>query len=134
MSTVQSVSAGLAGRALAQVALPTADLPRAVAFYRDVLLINNQFETNGMAFFQLQNTRLMIGRREAGGPALGPGLIYFEAPDLPELGAELEARGVVFRGPAETLQRTGEGELKLRFLQDPDGNMVGLMGVVRADA
>ncbi len=132
MSTTQPVSAGLAGRALAQVALPTADLPRAVAFYRDVLGLPLLFETNGMAFFQLANTRLMIGRREAGGPALGPGLIYFEAPDLPELGAELEARGLVFRGPAETLQRTAEGELQLRFAPDPDGNMIGLMGVVRA--
>ena len=131
MSTAETVFAGLAGRALAQVALAVGDLPRAVAFYRDVLGLPLMFETNGMAFFQLGNLRLMIGRREPGGPTLGPGVIYFDAPDLPELGAELEARGLVFRGPAETLQRTAEGELQLRFAPDPDGNMIGLMGVVR---
>ena len=122
--------AGLAGRALVQVALPTRDLARARAFYEGVLGLPLMFETGGMAFFQLGNTRLMVGEREA--EKLGPGAVYFDAPDLPALAAALERRGAEFVGPAETLQRAEAGELQLRFLKDPDGNLIGLMGVVVA--
>ena len=122
-------SSGLAGRALVQVALPTRDLARAKAFYADVLGLPLLLETNGMAFFSLANARLMVGEREA--ETLGPGVIYIDAPDLPDLAAGLEARGVAFVGPAETLQRTADGDLQLRFFRDPDQNMVGLMGVVK---
>ena len=135
MSTDHTIaSPGLAGRSLTQVTLPASDLPRAVAFYQDVLGLPLLFESNGMAFFQLANLRLMIGRQEPGRTAIGPGVIYFEAPDLETLGTELEGRGATFRGPAETVQRTADGELKLRFLLDPDGNMIGLMGLVAAGA
>jgi catechol 2,3-dioxygenase-like lactoylglutathione lyase family enzyme len=123
-------SPGLAGRALVQVALPTRDLARAKAFYEGQLGLPLLMETNGMAFFSLANVRLMVGEREA--ETLGPGVIYIDAPDLPDLAAGLEARGVAFVGPAETLQRTADGDLQLRFFRDPDENMIGLMGVVRS--
>ena len=120
---------GLAGRALVQLALPTRDLERAKDFYAGLLGLPLLFETNGMDFFALVNARLLVGEREA--EKLGPGAVYIDAPDLPEAAAALEGRGAVFEGPAETLQRTAEGDLQLRFLRDPDGNLVGLMGVVR---
>ena len=121
-------SAGLAGRGLVQVALPTRDLTRSRAFYEGVLGLPLLFETGGMAFYQLGGVRLLIGEREA--DKLGPGAIYLDAPDLPALGPELERRGVEFLGAAETLQRTPSGDLQLRFFKDPDGNLIGLMGVV----
>ncbi|HYF22142.1 MAG TPA: VOC family protein [Caulobacteraceae bacterium] len=121
------MSATLAGRDLVQAALNCTDLPRSVGFYRDVLGLPLMFETNGMAFFQLGNCRLMIGRGESGS---GGGCLYLDAPDLPSLGEALEGRGVVFLGPAETVQKTTGGDLKLRFFRDPDGNLLALMGVV----
>jgi hypothetical protein len=33
-------------------------------------------------------------------------------------------------GNIETLQRTDTHELKLQFFRDPDGNEIGLMGMV----
>ena len=94
------------------------------------------FETNGMAFFQAGNLRLMIGDRSRNddGVEFRPGgvALYFDAPDLPALGSALEARGVEFRGPAEVVQRTDAGELQLRFFEDPDGNLLALMGLVAA--
>ena len=123
-----STEPGLAGRSLIQVALAARDLERAKTFYVGVLGLPLLFETNGMAFFQLGNLRLLVGEREA--ETLGPGAIYFDAPDLPVLAEALEQRGVEFLGPAETLQRTEAGALQLRFFKDPDGNLIGLMGVV----
>ncbi len=121
----------LKDRALVQVALPTMDLPRAVAFYRDLLGLPLLFEVSGMAFFQLHNgVRLMVGTNA---PDLKPSeshAIYFDAPDLPMLAEQLVKRGITFRGPAQVLQKTATGNLMLQFFRDPDGNLLGLMGVV----
>ncbi len=126
----ESTTDSLGGRGLVQVALHTADLSRAVGFYRDVLGLSLMFEANGMAFFQLANLRLLIGTA-ARPPAEGDGTaLYFDAPDLETLGPALEARGVVFLGPPETVQKTAQAELKLRFFRDPDGNLLALMGLV----
>jgi len=121
------MSLTLSGRDLVQVALNTADLDRAIGFYRDVLGLPLLFETNGMAFFQLGDCRLMIARGEGSG---GGGCLYLDAPDLPMLAEALERRGVTFLGPAETVQKTAQGELKLRFFRDLDGNLLALMGVI----
>ena len=124
------MSDDLSGREFLQVALSTADLGRATAFYRDTLGLPFLFEVSGMAFFQVGAVRLMVG--DAGPdykPAAG-GVLYFNAPDLPDLAKALEARGVVFLHPAQTLQQTPEGDLMLRPFRDPDGNALALMGLV----
>jgi methylmalonyl-CoA/ethylmalonyl-CoA epimerase len=121
-------SSSLAGRNLVQAALTVSDLPRAIGFYRDTLGLPFLFETNGMAFFQLGNTRLMVGAGPNAAPSTG--VLYFDAPDLPELARALEAKAVTFLGPMQVLQKTAEGDLCLRAFRDPDGNFLALMGVV----
>ena len=120
----------LAGRGLMQVALTCRDLDRAKAFYLDVLGLKLLFEVSGMAFFQLDGIRLMIGLEHSPNQPLGGSVLYFDAPDIDALGAGLEARGVAFTGPAHVLQRTDSHELKLRTFLDPDGNALALMGMV----
>lgn len=123
----------LAGRDLMQVAVACSDLPRAVGFYRDLLGLPLMFEISGMAFFKVGNTRLMVGTNVSGDTTPRDGTcFYFDAPDLPELAAGLEAKGLAFMGPAEVLQKTEAGELQLRFFRDPDGNLLALMGTVAA--
>ena len=123
------VSSTLAGRKLVQAALTVTDLARSVAFYRDVLGLPLLFETNGMAFFQAGELRLMIGTNSSDPPARGT-VLYFDAPDIDDLAPALEAKGVAFTGPIEVLQRTETQELKLRIFRDPDGNPLALMGMV----
>ena len=123
-------TASLAGRPLVQVALTVRDQDRARAFYRDVLGLPLLFEAGGMMFFQLAGLRLMIGKEHAPGQPIGGSLIYFDAPDIDALGPALEARGVVFVNAAQVVQRTETHELKLREFQDPDGNVLALMGMV----
>ena len=96
----------LAGRKLVQVAFTCRDLDRARSFYQGTLGLPLMFEAGNMLFFQLEGVRLMVGQEEKPGGAIGGGVIYFDAPDIEALGAALEARGVVFARPAETVQRT----------------------------
>ncbi len=124
-----TLAGALAGRKLVQAALTVTDLSRSVAFYRDVLGFPMLFETNGMAFFQAGELRLMIGSNSPDPPARGT-VLYFDAPDIDDLAPALEANGVVFIGPTEVVQRTDTHELKFRIFRDPDGNPLALMGMV----
>ncbi len=121
----------LAGRKLVQVALTCRDLDRARIFYRDTLGLTLMFEAGTMLFFDIGGQRLMVGLAEkADKPIAGGTYLYFDAPDLPALVPALKAKGVEFIGNMETLQRTPTHELKLQFFKDPDGNEIGLMGMV----
>lgn len=120
----------LAGRKLVQVAFTCRDLDRSRRFYRDTLGLPFLFETNGMLFFQLDGTRLVLGKERQPGTPIGGSVAYFDAPDIAALGPALEARGVQFHGPAQVLQRNETHELKLRAFEDPDGNALALMGMV----
>ncbi len=120
----------LAGRTLVQVALTVRDLDRARTFYRDTLGLNLMFEAGTMLFFDMGGQRLMVGLAEKPDQPIGGTYIYFDAPDLPELVLALKAKGVEMTGNTETLQRTDAHELKLQFFRDPDGNQIGLMGMV----
>jgi len=123
---------GLSGRTLVQVALTCRDLDRSRSFYRDTLGLPLLFEAGNMLFFQLPGLRLMIGVANRPDQPIGGSIIYFDAPDVDEVSAHLELKGVRFLGPTQTLQRTPAGDLKLRSFYDPDGNAIGLMGIVPA--
>jgi predicted enzyme related to lactoylglutathione lyase len=120
----------LSGRNLVQAGLPATDLTRAVGFYRDVLGLPLLFEVSGMAFFQAGGTRLMVGTSGANLKPRSDACLYFDAPDLPALAEALEAKGLNFLRPAETVQRTAKGAVMIRFFKDPDGNLLALMGEV----
>ncbi|MBS0274593.1 MAG: VOC family protein [Proteobacteria bacterium] len=124
-------SATLAGRKLVQVALTCRDLDRARSFYRDTLGLKLMFEAGTMLFFDAGGQRLVVGLAEKPDQPIGGTYIYFDAPDLPALVPALKAKGVEMAGNTETLQRTGTHELKLQFFKDPDGNEIGLMGMVK---
>lgn len=121
---------GLAGHQLQQVALTTTNLPHAIAFYRDTLGLPLMFETNGMAFFDVAGTRLMIAldpKRPTGRPT---SILYFNAPEFDASLAQLKVAKVSLEGPVETVQRTRVGDLKLQQFTDPDGNALAIMGLV----
>jgi len=117
----------LNGAKLLQVTLPSRDLARSVGFYRDVLGLPLLFQVNGAAFFDMAGVRLRLELSKAA-PAAGAE-IYFDDPQLSDA-QRLKANGVVFAGPAETVQRSATGDLKLLEFFDPDGNVLALMGEV----
>jgi len=113
---------------IAQIALSSRDVPKAVAFYRDVLGLKLVFEASGMAFFDVGGLSLMIGPAPFEGPLQPNTLIYFDAGDWYATEAVLAGRGVRFEGEAEILQRADGKEHALRSFKDPDGNVLNIMG------
>jgi methylmalonyl-CoA/ethylmalonyl-CoA epimerase len=130
MEYVMAKTVQLSGRTLVQVGLTCRDLDRSRTFYRDTLGLPLLFEVGNMLFFQLPGLRLMVGTAGRPDQPIGGSIIYFDAPDVDEVAANLEAKGVRFTGPTQTLQRTATGDLRLRTFYDPDGNAIGLLGVV----
>ena len=114
---------------LEQVAMTVRNLKQSVEFYRDTLGLALMFETNGMAFFNLNGIRLMIGESESAEHKPGGGsVVYFNVADVRKASAELERKGIKFEGRIETLTSTPTHELLLHIFKDPDGNFLALMG------
>jgi extradiol dioxygenase family protein len=113
---------------LAQIALSSRDVPKATAFYRDVLGLKLMFEVSGMAFFDAGGTRLMIGPAHHQGALQNNTYVYFDAGDWYATEDALMKRGLKFEQDAEVVQRAEGKEHALRFFKDPDGNALAIMG------
>ena len=122
------MSEGIALSKIAQVAVQTSDLARAIAFYRDALGLKLMFEAGGMAFFDAGGVRLLVGPMFKDTPPSGDVVIYFDAGDWAATEAALESRGVKFRRSTEIVQRAEGREHALRMFRDPDGNQLAIMG------
>ena len=113
---------------IAQIALSTRDLEKSVTFYRDVLGLKLMFEVSGMAFFDADGVRLMLGQAQLDKPLQNNTYVYFDAGDWSETEAALTSRGLKFDRPADIVQRAEGKEHAIRFFKDPDGNALAIMG------
>ncbi|MEZ4502149.1 MAG: VOC family protein [Dehalococcoidia bacterium] len=120
---------------LGQVAQPVADLARAVAFYGETLGARHvaTFDPPGLAFFDLDGTRIMLDALIAEHAGRGSAL-YFSVADLDAGVSSLEARGVTLEGEPHMISRDDQGvfgvagaETWMAFFRDPDGNLLALM-------
>lgn len=106
------------------VSVPVTDLERSTAFYRDTLGLEQtstgqwpEFRLGGNAFLYLLDPT-NIGQ-EFRGPHTSA--IALRVPDVAEVRAELEAKGVAFHG--ETFDT---GVCHMAHFTDPDGNALML--------
>lgn len=135
------MSAALSIAGLHQVAVPSSDLARSLAFYRDVLGLPliAQFSPPGLAFFALGSARLLVDA--AGESKHTAGVLYFRVADIHTAAAELRARGValdsephrIHADAAGTFGAAGEEEW-MAFFRDPDGNVLALAARLRPSA
>jgi catechol 2,3-dioxygenase-like lactoylglutathione lyase family enzyme len=99
------------------VDVPSRDVERSIAFYRDVLgLPQNPREPTE---FEAANVTLAIWRPEEQGvefPRSAAHGIALRVADVAAARAELEAKGVEFIGERDS------GVCKMAFFEDPDGN------------
>ena len=111
---------------VAQIALTVQDLPKATAFYRDVLGMKFLFDAGTMAFFQCGSLRLMIGQGTQPSTSEGT-IVYFRVSDIDAAARLLESRGVEFIQQPHLVARMKSHDLWLAFLKDTSGNTLGLM-------
>lgn len=109
-----------------QILVPVTDVDRAVEFYQRVLGLPLLFSYPGNAFFDAGGVRLYLA--EPSEPGFdGAATIYFTVDDVTGTLERLEAKGATVRERPEIAHRDVEYDLWLAFVQDPDGNNIGLM-------
>jgi methylmalonyl-CoA/ethylmalonyl-CoA epimerase len=116
--------------AIGQIAVTVKDIPRTVAFYRDVLGLPFLFQAPGMAFFQAGDVRLMLGLAEGQDGAQFSSIVYFRVDDIQGAYEELQKRRVTFSHEPRLIHRGTTADLWLAFFHDPDGNTLALMSEV----
>jgi catechol 2,3-dioxygenase-like lactoylglutathione lyase family enzyme len=121
------------------IVLRVRDLPRSLAFYRDVLGCDVEREQPDLGLTQLRAGRSLIDLVTLGGPlgrltaearAGGPNLEHFclalSPFDEAKLASWFESRGVQVIAPAERYGAEGEG--RSFYIEDPDGNRLEVKG------
>jgi methylmalonyl-CoA/ethylmalonyl-CoA epimerase len=122
----------LAGMQIGQIALTARDIPRAVAFYRDVLELRFLFEAPpGLAFFDCGGVRLMLGIPESGAFDHPSSVLYFRVADIQRAYDTVIARGAVAHRAPHLVAKLPDHDLWLAFFDDPEGNTLAFMSEVR---
>ena len=113
-----------------QIAIPVADLDRAIAFYRDLLGDEPiaSFDPPGLAFFPLGGTRLLLDRNGA-----TRALLYLRVDDIVAKLDDLRRHGVEITHEPHVIFPDTDGTFGpprqdewLAFIRDSEGNLVGL--------
>jgi predicted enzyme related to lactoylglutathione lyase len=115
---------------IGQIALTVQDMPRAVAFYRDILGLRYLFEATGMAFFDCNGVRLMLSVADKPDSTYGS-IIYYQTDEIETAAAGMQARGVKFEAPPRMIAKMPDHDLWMAFLRDTEGNLLALMSEVR---
>ena len=126
-----AVTGGVGLSRIGQIAMTVQDLPRAVAFYRDVLGMRFLFEAPpSLAFFDCGGVRLMLSPPEKEGAHAGAqynAILYYAVDDIQLAARALESRGVVFEQAPHRVARLPHADLWIGFFRDMDRNLLAIM-------
>lgn len=115
---------------LGQIAVNVENVERAVEFYRDVLGLPLLFETNGLAFFQCEDTRLLLSRPETEEFDHPSSVLYFKVDNLTEEVLRMKEAGAVFLDEPHQVGTMGNIKIWMAFFKDTEGNTHALMSEV----
>jgi predicted enzyme related to lactoylglutathione lyase len=107
-----------------QIAISCHDVPRATVFYRDLLGIPFLFASNGIAFLQSGDVRLMLTKPDGEGTGQFNSILYFRTDDIVSSTAYLEAKGVTIVAPPAIVGRLPEREIWVAAFKDSEGNVM----------
>lgn len=117
---------------IGQIAVPVADIDRAVAFYRDALGMQFLFQAPpGLGFFDCSGVRLMLDAAETPPAEKYSSVIYYNVSDINSAFDELSKRGVSFEKQPHLIAKMPDHELWMAFFRDPDENLLALMSEVQ---
>ena len=109
-----------------QILVPVSDVERAATFYEDVLGLPLLFKYPGNAFVDADGVRIYLAKPTEA-DFTGTATLYFRVEDVGAVFDRLVARGATVREEPEIAHRDESYDLWLAFVQDPDGNNIGLM-------
>jgi methylmalonyl-CoA/ethylmalonyl-CoA epimerase len=110
-----------------QISVNVQDVERATAFYQDTLGIPHLFSVPGLAFFDCDGVRLMLGRPESPEFDHPASVLYFAVGDIEAAYRTLTERGVRFEDAPHCVARTETFEVWLAVFRDSEGNLLSLM-------
>ena len=113
--------------AIMQVLVPVTDVDRAAEFYERVLGLHLLFSYPGNAFFADEGGVRLYLAQPTDSAYSGVATLYFRVDDVSSTFEKLVARGATAREAPEIVHRDEAYDLWLAFVQDPDGNNIGLM-------
>jgi methylmalonyl-CoA/ethylmalonyl-CoA epimerase len=115
---------------IGQISIIVHDLPRATAFYRDVLGLPLLFTVPNLAFFDCGGVRLMLGPAETAELDHPSSILYFRVPDLNAAHQRLVDLGVPIVAPPRLIAPMKTYDLWMSAFRDPEGNIHQLMSEV----
>ena len=115
---------------IGQIAVNVENVERAVEFYKEVIGLPLLFETNGLAFFQCEDTRLLLSRPETEAFDHPSSVLYFKVDDLQSEVARMKAAGATFIDEPHMVAKMGNTETWMAFFKDTEGNTHGLMSEI----
>lgn len=115
-----------------QIAITVGDVPRATAFYRDAVGLQQLPipAPPSLAFLAIGGIRLMISQPEPGFSPGGGTVLYLTVADIQAAAASMKGRGVAFVNAPHVIARLPDREIWLAEFKDPDGNSLALMSEV----
>ena len=115
---------------IGQISIIVHDLPRATAFYRDVLGLPLLFTAPNLAFFDCGGVRLMLGPPETPELDHPSSILYFRVSDLNAAHQRLVEQGVPIVAPPRLIAPMPTYDLWMSAFRDSEGNIHQLMSEV----
>jgi methylmalonyl-CoA/ethylmalonyl-CoA epimerase len=119
-------------QSIGQISINARDVPRATAFYRDILGLRLLFEAGGMAFFDCGGVRLMISKASAPEYDHPGSILYYRVGDIHAAAARLGEKGAQLEGKPHVVARMPDHVLWMVFVRDTEGNLLALMSEDRS--
>ena len=118
----------LAQSRIGQIAVVCKNVPRASAFYRDVLGLRHLFDAGpNLSFYDCGGVRLMLTTVERPEDDHPGSMLYYFVGDIDAVYAELSGKGVTFPEKPQMIARMPDHELWLCAFEDSEGNTMGIM-------
>ena len=112
---------------IGQIARNVSDIETATAWYRDTLGLPHLYTFGNLSFFDCDGTRLFLSQGD--GKPENNSVIYFKVDDIRESHKSLSGKGVSFSHAPHKIHVHDDGtEEWMAFMEDPDGQPIGLMG------
>ena len=117
---------------IGQIAITVHDMPRAVAFYRDVLGMRHLFDAGPkLSFFDCGGVRLMLDIPEQAEFQHPPSILYYKVDDILATHRELREKSVRFEDEPHVIAKLPGHDLWMAFARDSEGNVFALMSEVQ---